>query len=120
MKEEFGKFKCPKCRYSYIVNGYIEWQSREKNGIKNGYSKKKEGEYISGVLELGCYTDDDDIWLYYEPDKCWKTGGSTTENWNILEKNWKCNNKNCKFSSNTFLNFIPNIIINAQKTTLKK
>ena len=119
MKEEFGKFKCPKCRYSYVVNGYIEWQSREKNGIKKWIFKKKSGEYISGVLELDDYADVDDIWLYTDPEKCWTTGGSTTENWNILEKKWKCNN-NCKFSSNRFLVFIPYIATNTQKITLKK
>ena len=115
-----GVFICPKCGKNR-VNELEKWQSKRENGEEKWIFFKVHLYEFKGVEYDGVgggsfwvkkwvgkskYEVRD--WIDERTDKnCWKeTGGSTEEEWNNKEKEWKC--ENCYFSSKTFKDFIQN------------
>ena len=92
-----GNFRCPNCGRNKI-KGWIEWQNKYDKWIF--YWK---GEW-RGTYYNNWY------WKFYDGQgvgnsgECWRNGGSTKEQWNSWDKEWKCDY--CSFQSNTFLDFI--------------
>ena len=108
-----GEFICPKCKINDFHMRIKKWQKRGVKwiffiqvGTKDGWTNHK------------CEYDPDESWVYDEeeyhehnefyqdPNKCFsKTGGSTEQQWNEEHKPWGC--PKCKFTTNTFRDFIP-------------
>ena len=114
-----GIFVCPKCGKNR-VNELEKWQCKKENGLEKWIFFKVHLHQFSGVEYDG--VGGGEFWVRkwvgkskYEvsdfiderPDKdCWKeTGGSTEEEWNKKEEEWKC--EDCNFCSKTFKDFIP-------------
>ena len=110
MKEETGKFLCPKCKTIVKVktnDGYsiLLYKSREEKGIKRWIFKKFKNNYYYwfGDIENCNYN------TYENTKDCWEeTGGLSEHELDIIsKKRWIC--VNCKYESNTVKTFLNQI-----------
>ena len=102
MKEEMGKFFCPKCNKTIIIffnENFLPYycslfRMREKNGI-NKYIFKNRDNWIGDIYNK-----------YSNIKDCWdETGGFSEQELDYLSnKKWGCSI--CKFTSNSFKTFI--------------
>ena len=109
MKEEMGKFYCPKCTYycrlkSTIINSnlpfFFYFRVREENGIKKWIFNISKSFDFEGKWFGGRYNSFSSI------KDCWEvTGGFSEDELDVLSgKNWEC--ISCSYKSNTFKTFI--------------
>ena len=91
-----GKFTCPKCGRNKIKE-WLEWQNKDDKQIFYW-----QGEW-KGTNYNNWYSKFYDGYGVGSSNDCWKKGGSTIEQWNNWDKEWKCDY--CSFKSNTFLDF---------------